>query len=361
MPNLQTIMNAGEKKYGKNTYKTGIQGTPDYPRIPSGIFAFDYCTGGGIPIHVTSSLYGPPSSGKTTSMYKIMAGAQQLCWNCYDYIWDCDCGNQRKQKVVILPVEQMDTEYAAYMGVDLEELVIAEPSVGEEGVDIIVECLRADDCGLVVLDSLVGLTPEDELNTSASNTHVALQARLLSSMMRKVKSILVREMKNDHSVAFFATNQIRSKIGGLGYIKEEIPGGYVSKHDWHMTLRMSQLKSDKMDSDTDFPLYSKFKASSTAMANKRKCFMLAGSSEYFITTSRNAEYKIGTPLDYKVVLAYMDKGGLLTKNPWGCTLTPDNTYPTRAEMLNAWYDNELFLSLKRQIIDHFVKEAKSNG
>ena len=356
---LSTIMKKGEITYGKGTYKYGIAGMPDFPRIPTGIFAVDFCTGGGMPIYVTSSLYGGPGGGKSTLMYKIIASAQNICWNCYDYLWDCKCGSKKEQKVVLLPVEQMDTDYTKNMGVNLDNLIVAEPSIGEEGVDIIVECLRAEDCGLVILDSLVGLTPEDELNASASATHVALQARLLSSLMRKVKSILVREKKYGHSVAFMATNQIRSKIGGFGHIKEDVPGGYVSKHDWHMTLRMSQLKSDKIDKETELPLYSKFKASNVAMANKRKCFMMSGSAEYWLTTSPKAEYKMGTPLDYTVVLTYLDRAELLHKSPWFTPLMPEMEFRTKKELMDSWLEDSVFLTLKRRLIQHYVAETKN--
>jgi len=363
MTKLAKVIQEAEKKFGQKTFTKGSEGMPDFPRIPTGIFELDYATAGGIPAHVTSSLYGPPGGGKSTVTYKILASAQNMCWRCFEYKWDCECPEGPLiQKVVLLPLEKADTSYMEDLGIDLDELIIAEPDVGEQGVDIIVECLRAEDVGLVALDSLVSLVPEDEINNSAASKTVALQARLIALMMRKIKTTLVRQMKQGHNVCFLATNQIRSKIGGLPHQPtEDVPGGNVSKHDWHLTLRMSQLKtsSDRIDKETNLPIESKFKASSVAMANKRKCYMLAGESEFYIVTSNAGDFYRGTVRDEKTVLNYLEKADLLTKSPWSCTLLPDKTYDKKVDMLDAWAEDvQSFLTLKRKLVAHYVRQSK---
>jgi recombination protein RecA len=360
MAKLSEITKKVEKEFGKGTFVAGNTLPPDFSRIPTGIFAVDWFSGGGIPVGVSSSLWGGAGAGKSVLTNRIMAGAQNICWNCFEYLWDCKCKKKRPQKVLLLPIEGMDSTFASQMGVDMDELIVAETSIGEEAVDVIVGCLKADDIGLIVLDSLAMLTPQDEMNGSAFDNTMALQARLISSMMRKIKTSLVRERKKGHPVAFLATNQIRAKIGGFGHIKEDVPGGNVAKHDWHLTLRMSQLKSAYMDAETELPLYTRFKASNVAMGNKRKCFTIAGAAEYYIVTSPNAEYKVGTIYDEKVVLSYLDRAGLLQRKPtWKVSFMPEE-FKTKAEMIDAWNDLHYFLSVKKKLVQHFVDQVKAD-
>jgi len=358
---MAEIIAKSAKKYGAGTIGSGMEVVADFPRIPTGIFALDTSIAGGIPIGVTSSVYGNPSGGKSTLVNRIISGAQNICWNCTNYLWDCKCSEKRPQKVVLVHLESMDRDYAEAMGVNMSELIVVEPKIGEEAVDIIMECIRSDDCGLVVLDSLAMLTSTDEMEGSAFDKSIGLQARLISSMMRKLKTNMVRERKAGHPVSFIATNQIRAKIGGYGNQTEDVPGGYAAKHDWHLTLRVSQLTSPHIDKETEMPMYARFKASNVAMTNKRKCYMLYGSAEYFITTSRNAEYSVGSIYDYKSTYTYLDKAGLIEKNPkWRCNLQPDLIFDTKDGMISFWEQNpQQFLSLKKVAVDYIVRRAKS--
>lgn len=355
MASLADVMRKNNKK--NNFYSAGSKLIPDFKRIPTGIFAVDYMSGGGFPVGVTSSVWGGAGAGKSLILNRIMSGAQNICWNCFKYLWECDCGETKPQKVVLLPIETIDSRHAEQMGVNMNELIVAETTVGEEAVDVIMECMKAEDCGLICLDSLAMLTPKDELDGSALTNSVALQARLISSMMRKIKTSLVRERKKGHSLAFIATNQVRAKIGGFGHQTEEVPGGNVAKHDWHLTLRMSQLKSKYTDGETDLPMYSKFKASSAAMMNKRKIFTMRGTAEYYIATSLNAEHPIGTIWDYTTTFNYAETTGLINKDPWQLVLLPE-TFKTKTEMLDSWLDTKYFLKVKRIMVEHLIIRAK---
>lgn len=356
MPKLNEIVRTGAKKHGEGTYMKGDQCRIDFPRIPTGVFALDYSLGGGFPVGVTSSVYGPPSGGKTLVMTRIAAGAQKICWNCYDYLWDCKCKAKREQKVVIVQTELFDIGWASQLGLDPEKVVIAEPSSGEQASDIIIECLRADDCGLVLLDSLPMLTPIIEMEASALDVQVAAQAKLISKLIRRVKTQLIREKKKHHPVAFICTNQIRAKIGGFQFgPSEEVPGGFTSKHDWHLSIRMSQLKSENIDKRTSLPIDAKFKGSMAAMGNKRKVFTLSGSAEFYVTVSDGGNYFRGTINDFKSTMRYAEEGGQIGKDPW---YFAGKTFEKKADIFKDWLDEETFLSAKKYIVDHYIRESK---
>lgn len=358
MPRLQDIT-GNVKKYGERTFLKGSDPfTPrDFPRIPTGIISLDYMIGGGFPVGVTSSIYGPPGGGKTLVMTRLATGAQNICWNCYKYLWDCDCESRRSQKVVIVQCETFDLDWAEQLGLDLDDVIIAEPDSGEEASDIIHDCLRADDCGLVLLDSLPMLVPTVELETSAQEVQVASQAKLISKLIRRIKADLIREKKRGHPVAFVTTNQVRAKIGGFSRgPSEEIPGGFTSKHDWHLTIRMSQLKSDDIDKSTELPIISRFKASSAAMGNKRKVFMLSGSCEFFIATSDAGANPKGSIVDQKTAMTLADQCGILQRDPWRFNGVE---FPTKAAIAENWFDDNKYLSDKKVIVDACIADAKA--
>jgi len=357
---LDEILARGDRKYGKGTYLTGFTRGHDYPRIPTGIFSLDYAIGGGFPVGVTSSPYGPPGGGKTLVLTRACAGAQSICWKCFQYLWDCKCAKKDSRKVVWVSTELFDIAWARMLGVDSskEKFAVAEPDTGEQAADIIAECLRADDVGLVVLDSLAMLTPQAELDASAADDMVAVQARLIARMIRRIKTILIQEKKRDHKVAFIATNQVRAKIGGFGRgPQEEVPGGFVSKHDWHLTFRMSQVKSEDIDKETELPVNARFKASMAAMGNKRKIFTLSGAAEFYATVSDGGELVKGSINDYRTAFRYAETAGLIGRDPWSFR---GETFRLKSDIMESWYDNEKFLSAKKFIIDHYIQKAKEN-
>lgn len=357
MPSLNDILGNSKKKYGEGTFFRGNAAGTDFPRIPTGIFALDYMIGGGFPVGVTSSIYGPPGGGKTLVMTRVACGAQNICWNCYEYLWDCNCGERREQQVVIVQTETFDMGWAVILGLDPEKCLVVEPDSGEQASDAIIDCLRADDCGLVLLDSLPMLVPTIELEASALDVQVASQAKLISKMIRRVKATLIKEKKRKHPVSFITTNQVRAKIGGFGPVQEEVPGGFTSKHDWHITMRMSQLKSPDVDKETELPINARFKASSIAMGNKRKVFMLTGSAEFYVTVSDNGDYLKGTINDYKTATRYADEAGLIGRDPWSFMGVE---YSKKQDILDTWVDQETFLSAKKFIIDHYISRTKKH-
>jgi recombination protein RecA len=347
---LNEVMRSSITKYGLNTISRGDTAPMDFPRIPTGIFPLDYAIGGGFPMKVTSSLYGPPGGGKSSVMQKLISTCQKFCFGCWEYEWDCECekGVDRKEAVVVC-TEIMDLEWAKVLGVNTDLLAIAEPDYGEQAGDIIIELLKTPDVGAVFLDSIAMLTPLAELEGSMEDFQVAGQARLIAKLIRKIKSTLIREKKKNHHVMFVATNQVRTKIGLMFGNPEEVPGGFCSKHDWHLSLRMSQLTSKDKDSETDMTVNGKFKASIAAMANKKKIFTMSGSAEYFMTLADGGEFHKGTVVDFKTFEKFANQIGFIERSPWKIL---DREYKTKAEMVQDWVDDpQWYLSIKKKCID----------
>lgn len=360
MPALQDIIKDMEKKRGKMFY-AGDQGTHDYYRIPTGIFSADYMMGGGIPVGVTSCVWGPASGGKSTYLAKLHAGAQMICWNCFKYQWECSCPAHLKkhnQKVVHVDAEHsLDLNYSEALGVDPDRLIVVKPDCGEQASDAIIAVLSADDVCLVTLDSIGAMVPQKELEGSAYDANYALQARLMATTIRKVKATLITRMKAQHRVAFFAINQIRAKMGVTYGLPEEVPGGNVSKHDWHISCRSSQVKGENDSSDKSQVRVAKFNLSlGSPGMSKRKLLTLAGSAEYLVVVSSDHDLPFGAIDDYKIVQKYAKAGGVLRKegNVW---LFGNGAveYRTEAEVIREWYDDpQVFLSAKKAVVDSYV-------
>jgi len=349
------------KKLGDGAVLKGTECMVDYPRLPTGVFNVDYAIGGGFPIGVTSSLYGPPNGGKSLLGILLMASAQNLCWNCFQYLWDCECEEQIKKDVLLVAPEIFDIGWATLFGVDPERLWVVEPDSGEIAAEVIADSLRSKDCGLVVLDSLPMLVPSEEIEGNIADSQPAIQARMIAKMMRKIKAILIKQRKphiNNH-VAFVATNQIRAKFG-QGFSKkgpsDEMAGGYVPMHDWHLTLRMSQPYSADRDKETELPINGKFSASLIAMGNKKKLFVMAGKGEFYAVIGEGGDLPKGTVNDFQTVAKIAAQEGLLDKKKW---ILFDREYGTKGAMLQTWVNKrKLFLSVKKQLVNYFIAEAK---
>lgn len=357
MPTVDDLYRKSIRKWGIGVVNRGETLPKDFPRIPTGIYSVDYALGGGLPVGIASCLYGPPGGGKSLVLQKMISCAQQMCWECFEYKWDCACsGGSTDQKVVVVTTEILDAEWAKCLGVNMDDIIIVEPEYGEQAGDIISEALRSSDCGLVCLDSLAMLTPMAELDASFEDFQVASQARLISKLMRVVQSRLITEKKKKHRVSFIATNHIRSKIGQAFGNPEEVPGGWAAKHTWHLTVRMSQLSTEPTNKGEDgLPINAKFKASTIALNNKRKIFMLQGAAEFYCTMKDEGEFIMGDIPDFKTVEKAADEIEFIGRNPWSCN---GREYDKKADLIKDWEDKAWYLSVKKKLIEEYRNIAK---
>ena len=356
----KTLADLKKDKREFNIIKNKEPGEFDRHRLPTGIFPLDLSLGGGLPIFSTSSIYGDPKAGKTTATCKVIESAQKTCWNCLEYLWDCTCGQQLEKKVVFVSVEEFDFDWAEKLGVDTSKLIVAEPEYGELAVDLIYETIQAEDCCGVVLDSLGRVIPYSEITDSALNLKVGDKAKLHARLINKVKSCLLTAKRENNYKFFLAINQVRANISSAPFSPSETtPGGFASQHDWTLAIRQSQLSVDAKfkDKETELPLLGRYKSNFTSPASKRKLYTLRGTAEWWLSMG-DSLYPVGMPIDWKPAMKHAEQVGILKGKPYYIG-GDDKEFNTKKEMLSYWQENpDYFRSIKRKIVDYFVKADK---
>ncbi len=224
---LDNAVNRIEKQFGKGSImRLGDKTSLDVESIPTGALPLDIALGvGGIPKGRIIELYGNESSGKTTLGLHIIAEAQK----------------QGGIAAFIDAEHALDPRYAENLGVNIDDLLISQPNNGEEALEIAEALVRSNAIDLVVIDSVAALVPKAELEGEMGDTHVGLQARLMSQAMRKLSGAI---SKSDTACIFI--NQIREKVGVMFGNPETTPGGRALKFysSVRIELRRSQTIKD---------------------------------------------------------------------------------------------------------------------
>ena len=215
-----------EKQFGKGSImRMGENSIIKIDSIPTGSISLDAAIGiGGAPRGRITEIYGPESSGKTTLALHIVAEAQKT--GGYAAFIDAE--------------HAMDPDYAKKLGVDIESLLISQPDSGEQALDIAETLVRSSALDVIVIDSVAALVPRAELDGNMGDTHVGLQARLMSQALRKLTGSVA---KSRTAVIFI--NQIRYKIGVMFGSPETTTGGNALKFYSSLRLdirRIAQIK-----------------------------------------------------------------------------------------------------------------------
>ena len=198
--------------------------------IPSGCLELDYALGvGGIPRGRIIEIYGPESSGKTTIALHAIAEAQKLGGTA----------------AFIDAEHALDPVYAENLGVDVDELYISQPDTGEQALEIAEALCRSGAIDIVVIDSVAALVPKAELEGDMGDSHVGLQARLMSQALRKLTGVV---SKSNTIVIFI--NQLREKVGVMFGNPETTTGGKALK--FYASIRMDVRKLDSIKNGTEF-------------------------------------------------------------------------------------------------------------
>ena len=197
--------------------------------IPTGCLTLDIALGiGGIPRGRVIEIYGPESSGKTTVSLHIIAEAQKLGGTC----------------AFIDAEHALDPIYAEKLGVVLNDLYVSQPSTGEEGLNICENLVKSGAIDLVVVDSVAALTPKAEIDGEMGDSHVGLQARMMSQALRKLTGII---NKSNTTVIFI--NQLREKVGVMFGNPETTTGGKALK--FYASIRLDVRKKDTLKDGAD--------------------------------------------------------------------------------------------------------------
>ena len=206
---LKNALGQIEKAFGKGSIMKLSGDVEAVPGIPTGSLSLDLALGGyGVPRGRIIELFGPESSGKTTLALHIIANAQK----------------GGGIAAFIDAEHALDPSWAKRLGVNLEELLVSQPSYGEEGLQIAEMLIKSNAVDCIVVDSVAALVPKSELDGEIGDTHVGLQARMMSQAMRKLTGAIARSKT---TVIFI--NQIREKIGVMFGSPETTPGGRALK------------------------------------------------------------------------------------------------------------------------------------
>jgi recombination protein RecA len=203
---LEMAIKQIDKAFGKGALmRLGDKEIESIASISTGSLGLDIALGiGGVPQGRVIEIYGPESSGKTTLSLQIVASAQK----------------EGKICAFIDAEHALDVQYAKNLGVDVENLLVSQPDFGEQALDILETLARSGAVSVIVIDSVAALTPRSEIEGDMGDSHMGLQARLMSQALRKITAIL---HKTNTTVIFI--NQIRMKIGTMGYGSPETTTG----------------------------------------------------------------------------------------------------------------------------------------
>jgi len=219
-----------ERRFGKGAImKMGDAAKIQVDVIPTGSVALDLALGiGGLPRGRITEIYGPESSGKTTLCQHVIANAQRA--GGYAAFIDAE--------------HAFDRTYAARCGVDTEKLLISQPDTGEQALEIVDSLVRSNAVDVVVVDSVAALVPRAEIEGEMGDSHVGLQARLMSQALRK----LTGAISNSNCAVIF-TNQLREKIGVMFGNPETTAGGKALK--FYASVRLDIRRTDSIKIGTD--------------------------------------------------------------------------------------------------------------
>jgi len=207
---LAAALSQIERQFGKGSImKLGDNNTMDVETISTGSLGLDIALGaGGLPMGRVVEIYGPESSGKTTLTLEVIAEAQR----------------NKKVCAFIDAEHALDPVYAEKLGVNINELLISQPDTGEQALEIVDMLTRSGAIDVIVVDSVAALTPKAEIEGDMGDSHMGLQARMLSQAMRK----LTGNLKKSNTMLIFI-NQIRMKIGVMFGSPETTTGGNALK------------------------------------------------------------------------------------------------------------------------------------
>lgn len=222
---LDTALTQIEKNYGKGSImRLGESHHIQVETTPSGSLSLDLALGGGIPKGRVVEIFGPESSGKTTVCLHVIAEVQKRGGQC----------------AFIDAEHALDPEYAKRIGVDIDNLLLSQPDNGEQALSIVETLVNSNAVDLIVVDSVAALTPRAEIEGDMGDSHMGLQARLMSQALRKLTACVA---KSGCTIMFI--NQLRMKIGIMFGNPETTTGGHALK--FYASIRIDIRSAGKIE------------------------------------------------------------------------------------------------------------------
>ncbi len=227
---LEQVLQDIEKQFGKGAImKLGSEGKRNIDVVSSGSLSLDIALGvGGYPKGRIIEIYGPESSGKTTFALHAIAEVQK----------------QGGRAAFIDAEHALDPVYASKLGVNINELLLSQPDTGEQALEICEALVRSEAVSIVVIDSVAALVPQAEIEGEMGDSHVGLQARLMSQALRKLSGAI----NKTNTIAIFI-NQLREKVGVMFGNPETTPGGRALK--FYSTVRLDVRRAEQLKQGND--------------------------------------------------------------------------------------------------------------
>jgi recombination protein RecA len=227
---LDMALSQIERQFGAGSVmKMGDRGQMKTEAVSTGSLAIDIALGiGGLPKGRVCEIFGPEASGKSTLAMHVVAEAQRIGGTC----------------AYIDAEHAMDPEYARNIGVDVDELLISQPDTGEQALEITDMLIRSGAIDVLVIDSVAALTPRAEIEGEMGQSHVGLQARLMSQALRKITA----NLNKTNTICIFI-NQLREKIGVMFGSPETTPGGRALKFYSSVRLDIRRIEAIKSDGE----------------------------------------------------------------------------------------------------------------
>ncbi|MGN1310815.1 MAG: recombinase RecA [Clostridia bacterium] len=227
---LEAALGQIEKQFGKGSImKLGEYKEMNVEAIPTGALSLDIALGiGGIPRGRIIEIYGPESSGKTTLALHAIAETQKM----------------GGEAAFIDAEHALDPVYAKHLGVDIDNLIVSQPDTGEQALEIVEALTRSGAVDIIVVDSVAALVPKAEIDGDMGDSHVGLQARLMSQALRKLAGVV-----NKSKTVIVFINQLREKVGVLFGNPETTTGGRALKFYASVRLDIRKIENIKQDGE----------------------------------------------------------------------------------------------------------------
>lgn len=227
---LEAAMGQIEKQFGKGSVmKLGEFQAMNVEAIPTGALGLDIALGiGGVPRGRIIEIFGPESSGKTTLALHIIAEAQKA----------------NGEAAFIDAEHALDPVYAKHLGVDIDNLIVSQPDTGEQALEITEALIRSGALDVIVVDSVAALVPKAEIDGDMGDSHIGLQARLMSQALRKLAGAI-----NKSKTVLIFINQLREKVGIMFGNPETTPGGRALKFYSSVRLDIRKIENIKQDGE----------------------------------------------------------------------------------------------------------------
>ena len=279
---LSAALSQIERQFGKGSMmRLGDKGREAIPAISTGSLGLDIALGiGGLPRGRIVEIYGPESSGKTTLTLQVIAECQRKGGTC----------------AFIDAEHALDPIYAGNLGVDVENLLVSQPDTGEQALEICDMIVRSGAVDVVVIDSVAALTPKAEIEGDMGDSHMGLQARLMSQALRKMTG----NIKNSNTLVIFI-NQIRMKIGVMFGSPETTTGGNALKFYASVRLDIRRIGSIKEGDEV-------VGSETRVKVVKNKVAPPFRQTEFQIMYGQGI-YRMGEVIDLGVKLNLLDKSG----------------------------------------------------